>query len=168
MKCPVCGRDTREGAVSCEGCGQPLIVGRVCPQCGHANPQANSSCDNCGCSFVRPAPASDPPTSTLRAPTPISFAGGRYRLIKLLGEGGMKKVYLARDTLLDRDVALALIKSGGLEEENKARFVREAKVMGHLGQHPNIVSVYDLGQESGQLYMVTELVAGEDLEAMMR
>ena len=167
MKCPVCGRDNREAAGSCEGCGQSLIVDRVCPQCGQATPQASNSCDKCGYPFVQLAPDSDPSPTPSRASTPTSFAGGRYVLKKSLGEGGMKKVYLARDTLLDRDVALALIKNGGLEEENRSRFVREAKVLGHLGQHPNIVSVYDLGQESGQLYMVTELMAGEDVEAML-
>jgi serine/threonine protein kinase len=79
----------------------------------------------------------------------------------------MKKVFLARDTLLDRDVAVALIKGGGIEEEQRARFVREARVMAQLGGHPNVVGVYDLGEENRQLYMVTELVAGDNVETLI-
>ncbi len=160
MKCPNCGRESQEGAGFCGGCGQQLVADRTCPKCGRANPITSRSCAHCGASLLETSPA--PPSSV-----PSSFAGGRYRLTKLLGEGGMKKVYLARDTLLDRDVALALIKSTGIEEENRSRFVHEAQAMAHIGQHANIVSVYDLGEESGQLYMVTELVSGSSVEEMI-
>ena len=155
MKCPSCGRDNPDGTGVCGGCGQPLVSVRACPRCGHANPQTNRSCENCGLSLTEPTPG------LTRNSVPTSFAGGRYRIIRLLGEGGMKKVYLAHDTRLDRDVAVAFIKGDGLEDENRSRFEREARVMGHLGQHPNIITVYDLGEEEGQLYMVTELVSGD-------
>lgn len=161
MKCPSCGRDNPDGTGVCGGCGQPLVSVRACPRCGHANPQTNRSCENCGLSLTEPTPG------LTRNSVPTSFAGGRYRIIRLLGEGGMKKVYLAHDTRLDRDVAVAFIKGDGLEDENRSRFEREARVMGHLGQHPNIITVYDLGEEEGQLYMVTELVSGDSVESLM-
>jgi serine/threonine protein kinase len=84
--------------------------------------------------------------STPPAPVhPTSFASGRYAVKRFLGEGGKKRVYLAHDTLLDRDVAFALIKNEGLDEAARARITREAQAMGRLGDHPHIVTVYDIG-----------------------
>ena len=85
-----------------------------------------------------------PPTATSDQPT--SFADGRYQVKRLLGEGGKKKVYLAHDTTLDREVAFALIKSEGLDDTSRARIQREAQAMGRLGSHQHIVTVFDLGQ----------------------
>ena len=101
MKCPHCQRDNREGAEFCGGCGRPLQAELVCPQCGHTNSLDNSFCDKCGHALAEPAPT-PPPTPS---PEPTSFVSGRYQVKKLLGEGGMKKVYLVHDTQLDRDVA---------------------------------------------------------------
>ncbi len=100
--------------------------------------------------------------------TPTSFAGGRYEVSKFLGEGGKKRVYQAHDTLLDREVAFALIKTEGFDQTSKERISREAQAMGRLGVHPNIVAVLDLGQEDdGSPYMVTELMGGGDVEALL-
>jgi len=102
---------------------------------------------------------------------PASFANGRYQVKRFLGEGGRKKVYLAHDTLLDREVALAIIKTEGLDEVSRTRITREAQAMGRLGSHPHIVTVFDLGQETGtdsdQPYMVTELMGGGDVEGLI-
>ncbi len=68
---------------------------------------------------------------------PSSFANGRYVVKRFLGEGGKKKVYLAQDTLLDREVAFALIKTEGLDETSRTRIQREAQAMGRLGSHPH-------------------------------
>ena len=86
---------------------------------------------------------------------------------ELLGEGGKKRVYLAHDTTLDRDVAFALIKTEGLDETSRTRIQREAQAMGRLGSHPHIVTVFDLGQEADQPYMVTELMGGGDVEGLI-
>ena len=67
-----------------------------------------------------------------------------------MGEGGKKIVYLAHDTLLDREVAFALIKTEGLDEAGRSRIQREAQAMGRLGSHQHIVTVFDLGQEQDQ------------------
>ena len=105
-----------------------------------------------------PYPASSEPTS---------FSNGRYQVKRFLGEGGKKKVYLATDTLLDRDVAFALIKTEGLDEVSRTRITREAQAMGRLGSHPHIVTVFDLGDHEGQPYMVTELMGGGDVEGVI-
>ena len=98
---------------------------------------------------------------------PTSFANGRYEVRKFLGEGGKKKVYLAQDTLLDREVAFALIKTEGLDEVSRTRITREAQAMGRLGSHPHIVTVFDLGDHEGQPYMVPELMGGGDVEGVI-
>ncbi len=98
---------------------------------------------------------------------PTSFANGRYEVKRFLGEGGKKKVYLAQDTLLDREVAFALIKTEGLDEVSRTRITREAQAMGRLGSHPHIVTVFDLGDHDGQPYMVTELMGGGDVEGVI-
>jgi serine/threonine-protein kinase len=84
-----------------------------------------------------------------------------------LGEGGKKIVYLSKDSLLGRDVALALIKGDGLDAGGRERVLREAQAMGRLGAHPNIVAVFDLGEDQGRPFMVTELMGGGDLEGLL-
>jgi serine/threonine protein kinase len=117
---------------------------------------------------------------------PTSFAGGRYQVKRFLGEGGKKRVFLAHDTLLDRDVAFALIKTEGLDEAGRDRIIREAQAMGRLGAHPHIVSVFDLGEEPPRIigehdsaagprefevlhqpFIVTELMGGGDVEGLI-
>ena len=121
-----------------------------------------------------PSTANDPTTPTPPATPaktpdhPTSFANGRYQVKDFLGEGGKKKVYLAHDTLLDREVAFALIKTEGLDEAGRSRIQREAQAMGRLGSHPHIVTVFDLGQEQDQPYMVTELMSGGDVEGLIQ
>jgi tetratricopeptide (TPR) repeat protein len=116
----------------------------------------------------RPGPdAAATGAHAVRDEQPTSFASGRYEVKYFLGEGGKKKVYLAHDTLLDRDVAFALIKTEGLDEVGRERVRREAQAMGRLGAHPHIVSVFDLGEHEGQPYMVTELMGGGDVEGLL-
>src|SRR5262245_26365086 len=115
-----------------------------------------------------PTPSATTPAEAPQpAVEPTSFANGRYEVKRFLGEGGKKKVYLAHDTLLDRDVAFALIKTEGLDEVGRERVRREAQAMGRLGAHPHIVSVFDLGEHEGQPYMVTELMGGGDVEGLI-
>ena len=114
-----------------------------------------------------PRQASAAATEAAPSTEPTSFANGRYQVKKFLGEGGKKKVYLAQDTLLDREVAFALIKTEGLDEVSRTLITREAQAMGRLGSHPHIVTVFDLGQEADQPYMVTELMGGGDVEGVI-
>ena len=103
------------------------------------------------------------------ATLPASFVAGRYHVRRFLGEGGKKKVFLAHDELLNRDVAFALIKAEGLDDAGRQRIgiAREAQAMGSLGAHPNIVSIFDIGEHDGQPYLLQELMAGGDVEALI-
>src|SRR5437899_1046708 len=90
----------------------------------------------------------------------IAMGGGRYQLRQLLGEGGQKKVFLARDTRLERDVVLSLLKTESHVADQVGRFWREAKALAQLGDHSNIVTVFDVGEEASTLYLVCQYVQG--------
>jgi serine/threonine-protein kinase len=84
---------------------------------------------------------------------------------RFLGEGGRKRVFLAHDTRLDRDVAFSLVKTEGLDAAGLARVRREAQAMGRLGSHPHIVTVFDIGEEDrpdgqAQPYIIQEFMEG--------
>ena len=92
---------------------------------------------------------------------------GKYELIGELGRGGMGIVYRARDPIINRLVALKTITAGVADYPNLlARFYREAQSAGGL-QHPNIVTIYDMGEESGTPYIAMELIEGESLEQVI-
>jgi serine/threonine protein kinase len=92
---------------------------------------------------------------------------GRYEILDKLGEGAMGVVYRARDTAIGRIVALKMLSAElGAEEELHQRFQREAEAIGRLN-HPNVVTVYDLGHAEGQLYMAMELLEGDDLRSLI-
>jgi len=92
----------------------------------------------------------------------------RYQIIKSIGEGGMANVYLAYDTILDRNVAIKLLR-GDLANDEKfvRRFQREALSASSLA-HPNIVEVYDVGEDNGQYYIVMEYIEGKHLKALLK
>ena len=92
---------------------------------------------------------------------------GKYELHQLLGEGAMGIVWMAYDTVLRRYVALKLLSSSFRKTKDmQERFLREARAAGAI-QHANIVTVYDLGESEGQLYIAMELVEGRDLSDMI-
>ena len=93
---------------------------------------------------------------------------GRYEVDALIASGGMGDVYRARDTRLDRPVALKVLAGGMLADpERLTRFTQEARTTALLN-HPNIVSVYDVGSEGGMPFVVSELLRGETLRTRMR
>ena len=142
-------------------CGQPLE--RACSRCGTHAPAEARFCMACGSSLGadadiarRPQKMSSGPAIPHEStpPQPTYFADGRYVVERMLGEGGKKRVYLAHDGVLDRDVAFALIKTEGLDAASRTRITREAQAMGRLGSHPHIVTVFDLGSHDDQPYMI--------------
>jgi serine/threonine protein kinase len=92
---------------------------------------------------------------------------GPYQLERLLGRGGVGEVWLARDTRLDRTVAIKALGLVQEDDQSAIRFGREARNLARLN-HPSIVHVYDVGQLDGRLYIVTEFVDGPNLEALIR
>src|SRR5512138_845697 len=93
---------------------------------------------------------------------------GPYEIMTLLGQGGMGEVYRARDPRLGREVALKTIGSGlMLDAEHMRRFEREARAVGTLN-HPNVLTVFDVGALDGTPYLVAELLQGHSLRERLR
>lgn len=94
--------------------------------------------------------------------------GNRYEIKKLIGEGGMALVYLAQDNLLDRPVAIKLLRSEySSDQEFVERFQREAKSAAKLC-HPNVVNIYDVGQTKSTYYIVMEYIEGTSLKDLIK
>ena len=92
---------------------------------------------------------------------------GKYRVIAPIGRGGMGMIFRAHDPLLDRLVALKVISPEvEVTDELRARFFREAQACAKLS-HPNIVTVYDMGEDEGRLFIVMELLDGEELRQLI-
>ncbi len=117
------------------------------------------------------APAGDPllkhspwaQSATLEPGTQL----GPYRIEECIGSGGMGEVYKARDTRLGRDVALKVLAAGTMDEsERRERFIREAQSASRLN-HPNIVTIYDIGEQNGKVFIAMEYLAGKTLNAMI-
>ena len=93
---------------------------------------------------------------------------GRYQIIRTIGEGGMANVYLAYDTILDRNVAVKVLR-GDLSSDEKfvRRFQREAISASSLS-HPNIVEMYDVGEDDGNYFIVMEYIDGKTLKSLIK
>lgn len=97
-----------------------------------------------------------------------ALLANRYQVTKLLGRGGMADVLLARDKTLERKVAIKVLRQDLIARpEFRARFQQEAKAAANL-LHPNIVTIYDYGQDGGKYFMVMEYVDGTDLKTLLR
>ena len=92
----------------------------------------------------------------------------RYEILKSIGEGGMANVYLAWDTILEREVAVKILR-GDLSDDEKfiRRFQREANSASSL-RHPNVVEMYDVGEDQGRYFIVMEYVAGRTLKGLIK
>ena len=97
---------------------------------------------------------------------PAGFRLGPYEILEPLGAGGMGEVYRARDTRLEREVAIKVLPPTLSDAAALARFEREAKLIAALS-HPNILAIHDVGSDAGVSYAVTELLEGETLRDRM-
>ncbi|MBR0138177.1 MAG: Stk1 family PASTA domain-containing Ser/Thr kinase [Erysipelotrichaceae bacterium] len=98
----------------------------------------------------------------------VEYIGKRYIVVKELGEGGMANVYLAIDSILKREVAVKVLRNELASDSiNLQRFQREAEAITNMS-HPNIVEVYDVGQENGKNYIVMEYVHGPTLRQLIK
>ena len=112
------------------------------------------------------AGAARPPAST--AFTPGAIVAGRYRLVALLGRGGMGEVYRADDLTLDQPVALKFLPAGVAGDDSRlAQFHNELRVARQVS-HKNVVRLYDLGVSDGRRFLTMEYVDGEDLASLLR
>ncbi len=160
MNCPSCTATNPDDASFCGSCGTPLAPEGPCPRCNRTNPLDLKFCRGCGYRLGAAEPARQPSL-------PSAFAGGRYKVERFLGEGGRKRVFLAHDSRLERDVALALIKTEGLDQSGLDRVRFEAQAMARLGDHQNIVTVFDVVEEDGSMYLVCQYMSGGSVEDLI-
>lgn len=124
-----------------------------CPRCGHENRHRDKFCARCGERLEIGA-----------RPIIGAILDRRYRIIELIGEGGMGVVYRARHLRLDVDMAVKILdRKLARDESFRKRFSREAKILAGLSHH-NIVSIHDSGTFRDTLYIAMDLVDGESLE----
>jgi serine/threonine protein kinase len=111
-----------------------------------------------------------PASPAVNGPTALAAGSriGPYQVDRLIGKGGMGEVYRARDTRLNRDVALKVLASGFTGDAGRlTRFAREARTTALLN-HPNIVAVHDVGSHDGMPFVISELLHGETLRVRVR
>ena len=151
----------RRGAYLDEACaGDEELRRAVESRLDAANAGAATNADAAGAEDERPTPrrGSAPPEIV---PGVTKF--GAYRVLEKIGAGGMGTVYLAKDARLGRRVALKLLPAHfARDEELVRRFEQEARAASALN-HPNILTVHEIGEEGGRLYIVTEFVEGRTL-----
>src|SRR5450432_3171865 len=166
---------------TCTSCGKDLPgEGRFCSSCG--TPAAVGG-DEATFDFAPPSPgkpSSPPPGSKSRTSSfggsqlsegrflPGSMVADRYRIINLLGRGGMGEVYRADDLTLGQPVALKFLPEEAAQNPNLLdRFKNEVR-MARRVSHPNVCRVYDVGDIDGVTFFTMEYVDGEDLSSLMR
>lgn len=121
-------------------------------------------CPSCGTAVAR---VSEEPSDPLRELLKVAL-GRQYEVLRLLGRGGMGAVYLARESSLDREVAIKVLPTHQhATEESRERFRREARTAAKLS-HPNIVPLHTFGEVDGTLYFVMGFVKGESLASKLQ
>lgn len=160
----------------------------VCPNCSAQVPASSRFCPACGTAVSQPqTPSSEAPTQAVSTPdsrtswdpetttadegrfVPGAILGGqRYRIISILGRGGMGEVYRATDLKLNQPVALKFLpESMAGDQKAMNRFLNEVKIARQIA-HPNVCRVYDIGDLNGQPYISMEFISGEDLNSLLR
>ena len=153
MLCPQCNAEAPEDGWFCPACGSRL--------------DATTAVDTESGPGVGLPPGSDPAASTVRF-IPGTIIDGRYRIIGLLGRGGMGEVYRADDLKLGQPVALKFLPAEVAQDADRLeRFLNEVRTALRV-THANVCRVHDIGEVDGQHYLSMEYVDGEDLGSLLR
>ncbi len=151
----------------------------LCPQCSREVPEESRFCGACGSSVdlasadtrtsLGGSHASTDPSSLDEARfLPGTMVAERYRIVGLLGTGGMGEVYRADDLKLGQPVALKFLPGGLADDQSRLnRFLNEVKIARQVS-HPNVCRVYDVGEADGHHFLSMEYVDGEDLATLLK
>src|SRR5580693_2974832 len=169
--CSTCGTDVSSHASFCSACGRPVSNTDDLATLDFAT--ATSPLPPRPKPVSSPSPSSRPPSSAEYLLNEGRFLPGRlvasrYRIIALLGKGGMGEVYRADDLTLGQAVALKFLPDGAPRDEGLVERFRNEVRMARRVSHPNVCRVYDVGEVDGQTFFTMEYVDGEDLASLLR
>ncbi|HEX5633479.1 MAG TPA: serine/threonine-protein kinase, partial [Gemmatimonadales bacterium] len=140
------------------------LTERACPNCRTPLPESAQFCMNCG--TATPTDPGVPPrignTGAFEVAHVTRALAGRYKIERVVGEGGMATVYLAEDAKHRRKVAVKVMRPELAATLGADRFLREVQIAAQLN-HPNILAMHDSGEADGLLYYVMPYVEGESL-----
>jgi len=168
MKCPSCTREVPAESRFCNSCGAPVASASQMPTETAGSPASPSP--DAG------APMISSPVGRLISSGPMPAGGftpgmvlaGRYRVIGLLGRGGMGEVYRADDLKLGQAVALKFLPKGLADDPvRRERFYAEVRIARQVS-HPNICRVYDISELDGRHFLTMEYIDGEDLASLLK
>jgi serine/threonine protein kinase len=164
--CPSCSRSVPERAVSCPACGAALLNSwtptRLQPAERHADPHIDI-----GVRHQAEHLSSTSSTNDGRFIAGVVLAD-RYRIVSLLGRGGMGEVYKAEDLKLEQTVALKFLPDAiARDADVLTRFRNEVRVTRQIS-HPNVCRVYDIAEVEGRHFLSMEFIDGEDLSSLLR
>ncbi len=154
-----------------------------CPGCHHSNAPGVSRCASCGewlgsaDATMTQAPVNIGWSKATRAASPVSRSGlslepgsvigGRYEILKLLGEGGMGAVYKARDQEVDRLIALKVIRPELAGHSSVLQRFKQELILARTVTHRNVIRIYDLGVSEGCRFITMEFIEGRDLSSVL-
>ena len=143
-----------------------MVTHAVAPEELDALREHVDDCDACGAALLAAIRASGPAPTTPTGDIPAGTRIGRFTLRDVLGSGNMGTVFTAWDPQLDRTVAIKVLRAGRDDARHAARLLREAKAMAQV-RHPNVVTVYEVGQDQDVIFVAMELVRGPTLRAIL-
>ena len=170
-KCGSCSSEIAENSRFCSVCGahqgSEALITRTVSSGAQSTPKSPSPKPSGGSSSPRPSSSGVASVTQIRF-APGTLLAGRYRIVSLLGKGGMGEVYRADDLTLEQPVALKFLpESIGGNASALARFRNEVRIARQVS-HPNVCRVYDVGEIDGQVFLSMEYVDGEDLASLLR
>jgi serine/threonine protein kinase len=168
MKCPSCGSESSEAHRFCPSCGAPVSSFSQAPTAASASPPDHVAA-------AAPAASSAPIGRLISSDslpvggfTPGMVLAGRYRIIGLIGRGGMGEVYRADDLKLGQPVALKFLPKALADDAvRRERLFAEVRIARQVS-HPNICRVYDIGEIEGRHFLTMEYIDGEDLASLLK
>jgi predicted Ser/Thr protein kinase len=164
-KCGSCACDIAGNSRFCPSCGKAVEVDSFATRTVAATPRESSKSSGSDSAGVLRSSSSS--RSESRFP-PGTLLAGRYRIVSLLGKGGMGEVYRADDFTLEQPVALKFLPEGVADNPAAlGRFKSEVRIARQVS-HPNVCRVYDVGEMDGQVFLSMEYVDGEDLASLLR
>src|SRR4029077_4963456 len=182
MRCPYCKKENSPTATDCNACGKPLprseatFIGNELVRQSESIPEQSDPHGTIAPTMT-PATPGDWTAPITRTKIPLSsqgeiepgtVLGDRYEILAILGQGGMGAVYKARDSELERLVALKIIRPELTTNPEILKRFKQELILARQGTHRNVIRIFDLGQADGFKFITMEYLEGQDLRSVLR